>query len=400
MRVNFAIAALLTALVIAGCRTESKDPATVPVSSRAYKGHETDADMNNLVAVYNYLVGTRLDDCQTCHKGGDIVYATKTVAFNACSFCHLVPYPDATIVSGAPANYADTLNSYGVDYKTNGRSQAAIRQIASMDSDGDSYVSSVEIENLRYPGDNTSMPGQPFAPTYTTTWEALHALASHTEFLLQNSHKQQFDEYANYKGVKVKDILAAAGVVLAGATSITIIAPDGFMKDFTLDNMNLQYPDGIYDSGLAPADFPDPAQGFVTYPPISQIPPGLADMGTIPDQQWLLIAYMRDGADMDACYLDPISGKINGEGPYRIIVPQTTPGTPDRGSNYSPTTWGDGYDYSSSKDHNAGSSVRGVVAIRVNPMPAGFEEFDWKNGGWSLIQDRKIIIYGEGVTGN
>jgi len=40
------------------------------VSSRAYVGHETDADMNGFIRQYPGAAGTRLDDCQTCHRGG------------------------------------------------------------------------------------------------------------------------------------------------------------------------------------------------------------------------------------------------------------------------------------------------------------------------------------------
>jgi hypothetical protein len=29
-------------------------------------------------------------------------------------------------------------------------------------------------------------------------------------------------------------------------------------------------------------------------------------------------------------------------------------------------------------------------------MPAGVEEYDWKNG-WPLISDRALVIYGRGV---
>jgi hypothetical protein len=292
------------------------------------------------------------------------------------------------------------LNLYGLAYKDAGRSSVALRTIENLDSDGDTYSNVDEITAVRYPGDPASMPGQPTAPIYTFTWAAIVALQSHTEFLLMNTSKQQFDDYANYCGVKVRDLLAAAGVDLTGATGITVIAPDGFMKDFTLDNVNLQYPDGLYFPGLDPGSFSDPNQGFVNYPPSNQIPPGIGFGDTIPDEQWLLIAYRRDGLEMEESVLDPVTGKINGEGPYRIIVPQSTPGSPDRGSSYSPSGYADGWDYDPSKDHNAGNSVRGVVAIRVNPMPAGYEEFDWKNGGWSLIADRKIIIYGTGVTGN
>jgi hypothetical protein len=88
---------------------------------------------------------------------------------------------------------------------------------------------------------------------------------------------------------------------------------------------------------------------------------------------------------------------LNGEGPYRVVVPQSRPGAPDRGSSF-PTDHNDGWDYDSGKDHNAGLCVRGVVAIRINPLPAGYEEFDWKNGGWALIEKRQLLVYGAGVT--
>jgi hypothetical protein len=30
-------------------------------------------------------------------------------------------------------------------------------------------------------------------------------------------------------------------------------------------------------------------------------------------------------------------------------------------------------------------------------MPAGFEEYDWKNG-WPLVSEKRIVIFGRGVT--
>jgi hypothetical protein len=41
--------------------------------------------------------------------------------------------------------------------------------------------------------------------------------------------------------------------------------------------------------------------------------------------------------------------------------------------------------------------VRGVVAIRIDPMPAGVEEFDYMNGGWAYVDAGRLIIYGHGV---
>jgi hypothetical protein len=289
------------------------------------------------------------DSLQDSVRSYTVARSTGSSTLNPCSYCHLVHWPDATILSGAPANYQDTLNPYGLAYKTAGRSQDALRTIEGQDSDVDTYSSVVEIQNLRYPGDPASVPGQPWVPTYTMTWDALHAPASHTQFLLMNASKQTFDDYANYRGIKIVDLLTAAGVNLAAATGITVIAPDGFMKDFTLAQVQTQFADGIFDSGLAPADFADPNQGFVNCPAANQIPSGLADLGTIPDAQWLLLACWRDGGDVVPSELDPASGKINGEGPYRLVQPQVTPGTPDRGSTAAP--WGDGYDYDNAKDH-------------------------------------------------
>jgi hypothetical protein len=40
------------------------------VQSRAYAGHESDRDIQNFVRQYPKAIGTRLDDCQTCHRSG------------------------------------------------------------------------------------------------------------------------------------------------------------------------------------------------------------------------------------------------------------------------------------------------------------------------------------------
>lgn len=389
---------IVTGIVIYGC-SEKKDPVVFG-SSRAYKGHEGDIDMNLFAYTYPAIIGTRLDDCQTCHTGGDIIFdtgggTTELETFYACSYCHFIPFPDSDIISG-PTGYEDTLNPYGLAYKNAGRSLTALRDIENDDSDGDTYANKAEIDDIRYPGDPDSYPGQPVTPIYTLTWSDFTSATQHTQFLLMNAHKQPNDSYDTYTGVKVKDLLLHAGVDLTSATGVTFFSADGYAKDFTLDDINNQYPDGLYYANLDPAGFVNPDHGFVVYPDL--LPPGLVDGGTIPGEQWLIIAYQRNGTDLEAAYLDTVSGKINGEGPYRNIVPQSTPGSPDRGSKSA--LIGDAWDYDDTKDHNAGLCVKATVAIRVNPMPAGLEEFDWKNGGWSLVQDKKLIIYGQGVTGN
>ena len=62
-------------------------------SSRAYTGHETDLDANNLAGAYPSIIETRLDDCQSCHRAG--IEGTDTARiYNACGDCHLIPFPE------------------------------------------------------------------------------------------------------------------------------------------------------------------------------------------------------------------------------------------------------------------------------------------------------------------
>jgi hypothetical protein len=387
----------VAALVLLGCSSSTSPQA---LSSRAYQGHEGDADMSTFAATHPSTIGTRLDDCQTCHQGGTVDYGDGQETLNPCLYCHLITYPDTDIVSGAPVTYGDTLNPFGRDYRDNGRDSASLVAIADVDSDGDGYGNDAEIGDGRYPGDADSTPGQPVAPIRTFTWFELQTGPAHEQLMLLNSHRQQFDFYAEYEGIRVKDLLDVAGVDLTNATGITVIAPDGYAQDFTLAEVDAAFPAGLWYPNLSPGDFADPNQGFVTYPPASILPAGLVDGGPIPGEPWLLLAWHRDGLPMDVSSLDPVSGKIQGEGPYRVVVPQAQPGSPDRGSRYSPSGYADGWDYDDTKDHNAGRCVRGVVAIRVNPMPPGLEEFDWKNGGWSLVADKKLILYGQGVVGD
>jgi len=369
------------------------------VSSRAYKGHESDVDMNNFVNVYRSTLGTRLDDCQTCHTGGTFTDdGGDTITKNSCDYCHLIIHPDDTLVSPPqPTEYIDTLNPYGLDYSAAGRSRQALRDIEADDSDSDGFASLAEIEDLKYPGDPNSMPGQDLAPSVKLTMEDLVSMPSHTEFLLANASRQQYDFYATYAGVRIRDLLEAAGVDLGDAAieGITVIAPDGFLKDFTVDEVQNAFPAGLYYAGLDVETLGTEC-GFVTYP--DDLPEGLTDGGEIPGEQWLLLAYERDGLPMEPSSLDITSGKINGEGPLRVVVPQTEPGSPDRGATYSPTTCGDGFDYDDTKDHNAGDMVRGVVAIRINPLPAGTEDFDYQNGGWAFIDEESVLVYGHGIS--
>jgi hypothetical protein len=347
-------------------------------------------------------VGTRLDDCQTCHKGGTFTREKNgrrvTVFNNACDYCHLIRHPAKHYEEPQPRRFAETLNPFGRDYLRAGASSAALQSIAQRDSDGDGHGNEAEIAQLKYPGDKRSRPGQRAAPSVSFTLDQLRRLRRHAQLLLVNSHQQRSDSYVHYQGVRVTTLLEAAGVDLTDPElqGITAIAPDGFLKDFTVEQITATYPAGRYHAGLDRATL-GPACGFVRYP--SPLPAGidLAPGQPIPGEPVLMLGDRENGAPLAPCQLEIRSGRIRGDGPLRLVVPQSRPGKPDRGSSVSPTGCNDGYDYDEGKDHNAGAMVRGVVAIRVNPLPAGHEDFDHLNGGWALIDGRSLLVYGHGV---
>jgi hypothetical protein len=405
---------LVLATALAACGKND-----TPVTSHAYGHADNDKkDTTNFVNVYPKTVGTRLDSCQTCHKPfdftskdskGSIKHNTKS----ACDYCHLINRPDMqddlvtpfVYDQPQPTKTTDTLNAFGLAYMQAGRTQQALRDIAGQDSDGDTHTNADEIAANRYPGDATSNPSLPFAPKKIVTVADVKAMTpTHTEFLLANSSKQQYDYYATYKGLKIRDLLAAVGVNPddSAITSVTIIAPDSFASDYPTKAtssskqywFNEPFPNGLYYGGLSTSDLGTTC-GFVTYP--NTIPAGLTEGGKIPDAQWLMLGYERDGAPLDQSNMDPTSLRLNGEGPLRLIVPQKTPGKPDRGSGFTATCPNDPYQYYKDADHNAGAMVRGVIAIRINPMPAGLEEFDYLNGGYDYLATGQLIIYGYGI---
>ncbi len=190
-------------------------------SSRAYKGHENDVDINNLCKVYPEIIGTRLDDCHTCHGGGEIEGEPVN---NACDYCHQL------MLHQTGHTYRETLNPFGSDYMDAGRDIAAVNAIKETDSDGDGHSNDEEIQDLRYPGNPNSMPGQPLAPMRLVSLTELRAMTSHEQFMLANAKRQQFDFYSEYEGVTFSELFGQLGIDLTGAEGITVIAPDGFMK--------------------------------------------------------------------------------------------------------------------------------------------------------------------------
>jgi hypothetical protein len=120
------------------CSVETTSPDEIR-SSRSYQGHASDVDINNFVTVYPHTVGTRLDDCQTCHTGGEVTDDDNDAVYaNPCDYCHYIIHPHDGW-TGLPTTMAQTLNSYGTAYDGAGRNTEALQTIAEMDSDGDGY---------------------------------------------------------------------------------------------------------------------------------------------------------------------------------------------------------------------------------------------------------------------
>jgi hypothetical protein len=388
--ITFLIAAMAFGWTVFAKATQAE------VQSRAYVGHQNDQDIQNFIRQYPKGAGTRLDDCQTCHRSGIAGTDTERV-FSPCGYCHLVQYPSARYKTGIPGNVGDTLNAYGTAYKAAGRSIEAVAAIANLDSDGDNSPNSDEIAALRYPGDAASKPGQPLAPAVTLGRDDIGQLRRQTQFMLMNTNSEPFDDYVTYSGVRVRDLLEAAHVDLKEAVGITVFAPDGFSIDYSIDDITGPFPKGFFYA--APRAIEDTERVFVQYP--GSIPTRVADGREVPDAPWLLLAFERDGKPLEAAHYE--KGRLDGEGPYRLVNPQrnvrgdsSKPGRPDR--SITSKVFGDGWDFNRELDHNAGSSVRAATVIRVNPMPKGFEEYDWKNG-WPLVDGRQIVIFGRGITG-
>lgn len=366
----------------------------------AYSSHQNDTDISNFLKVYPSAKSTKLDDCALCHTGGNVTVNNKTTYYGSCDYCHQTyktqePHPPGSILG--------TLNSYGLDYQTAGghpanpasdtardqADQAAIKAIAGIDSDADGYFNGVEIQALTLPGNKQDYPGLLAAPAIALNMERILQLPDYSEFLLLNASKDQ-DWYARYRGVKIVDLLRYAGVG-KGATGITVFSPDGFSKYFPIDAPDPQTPSTIQYDVMGPYPYGTYYGGldFVNY---AFYPTWLHPGNRIPDKLYMLLAYLRDGDPLTPGKINSTTLKLDGEGPYRLIPPQKIAGNPDRPSTA--TAVGDGWDYDANKDHNAGSSIRTVAAIRVEPLPSGTTDFAWTEGGWNLVDHAKLVIYG------
>jgi len=362
------------------------------ISFAAYH-HMNEKDSPQFISVYGSKKNTKLDSCALCHSGGEIVKNSgKVVKMGSCQWCHHSYGYDAS------GNIVDTLNPYGKDYYMNGRNADAIRAIANLDSDKDGFSNIQEIEAIRYPGDANDDPEKMIAPYRVYTKDELKGFSQHTQFMLMNTHRSG-DFYAEYTGVPLEDLLEDAEI-LDTATGITVYAPDGWSTNHPLDAVddpNLYHIKGIYP----PATFYHMAEAEEDWCDYSSPPCNSYSHSNpihVSGGLKALLALQRDGVDLETGILDD-NNYLNGDGPYRIVVPQKVPCPPDQSAKSANQNveWAFNEDW----DHNAGFCTRSVTIIKVEPLPEGTTDIDVMEAGWDFVDEEKIIIYGaiKGQTG-
>ncbi len=353
--------------------------------------HMGEDDSGHFLTAYPDKAGTKLDSCALCHSGGSYVSSGKTVALGSCQWCHYKYGYDGS------GNIDETLNPYGIAYKTSGgRNATAIKAIEASDSDGDGYSNKIEIDALRFPGDANDDPSKVPAPYQVFSRKQLEGLPQHTQLLLMNAHKST-DFYAEYGGVSMEDLLKSAGM-LPSATNIMVFAPDGFSQYFPLNpdpNPLFYHVFGVYPASVyyydQEADIAENPVGWCDYssPAAYGLDPGdsIENEGGLK----LMLATLRDGADLDPGVLT-LQNKLDGEGPFRVVPPQKSPGPPDQRSTA--TSQDVVWPFNPNADHNAGYSPRSATIIKVEPLPDGTTDIDTLEAGWKYIDEGKIVVYG------
>jgi hypothetical protein len=360
--------------------------ATFVFSSYHHMGEKDSAEF---LKVYPGKKNTKLDSCALCHSGGQYKSSSGAMtSLGSCQWCHYKYGYDGK------GDIKETLNPYGRDYLINGRNARSIGAVASGDSDGDGYKNEDEINATRFPGSMDDDPAKKAAPFRVYTLAELKSLPQHTQFLLMNASKAE-DFYVEYTGVAIETLLKDAGM-LNSATGIRIYSPDGWSQYHPLyadPDPSMYHVLGDYPSAAFQYDTrADKASGgWCNYSSPSSKKYRNNDPVTVQGGLKVLLAYKRDGMDLTPGKLTS-TNRLDGEGPYRAIVPQKIPCPPDQGSTAADQNviW----PYKADWDHNAGSSTRTATIIRVEPLPEGTTDIDLMEAGWQYVDQKMIIIYG------
>ncbi len=343
--------------------------ATWPLQS-AYKGHGNDRDVQALVAVHPGLAGTAADSCETCHHAGVVpgpAHAPAPRRVSHCDYCHAV-------TAFGKKDAVPTLNAYGLAYRTAGRGAEAVKAVAARDADGDGTPNDHELRQGTNPGDAASHPAAPIAPHRTFTAVELRALSPviASRIFLNSTKSRTGDTYFDYRGNRLDQILDAVGL-LAGAESVDLISVDGYETTIAMDEVRRAWKQAAVVPALDRSARGE--CGWVSYGPGGPGSPRALAAAPI------LLAFEENGTRLERARIDAASGRIAGKGPLRAVVPQFEPGPPDLPQSVDPRC-AEGvapeHRFHDAYDHNAGKSVSAVVGIRVNPLPAGTRDADWR----------------------
>ncbi|MFZ5572512.1 MAG: GEGP motif-containing diheme protein [Thermodesulfobacteriota bacterium] len=371
------------------------------MSATAYGAyhHEGEQDAGKFLQAYPTLAGTKLDHCALCHSGGAYTDSKgKQVKLGSCQWCHYSYGYDGA------GDIATTINSYGAAYKSAGRNADAVKAIDGADADGDSYSNQTELAAGTFPGDNSDHPGLQTAPYRIYTREQLEGMEQHTQFMLMNTSRSG-DSYDQYSGVPMKTLLDDAGITSA-ATNITVYAPDGWSQYHPLEyesspemyhvygnmpNQDYQYPPATYSYDLQADVKENPTDGWCDYSAPSCA--GRANGDSIPVTNGLkaILAILHEGVYLTPGVLTQ-ENKLDGEGPFRVVVPQKSPNPPDQSSKAAnqDVIW----PYTNGWDHNAGACTRSATIIKISPLPEGTTDINVLESGWNYVDQNKIIVYG------
>ncbi len=360
--------------------------ASIAICFAAYKGHEDDRDIAAFLAAFPKMKKTALDSCALCHRDGNVPDSDKTGKtkyVNACDYCHVVSWQ-------GKKPYKESLNAFGHDYLAAGRNAKAFAKIGAKDSDGDKFSNADEIAAGSFPGISQNHPGLKSAPTLILTLDKIKKMAAVVDqtIFLNSTKSKTGDTYNDYRGVRLLDLLNAAGMDKK-ADSVDVISVDGYIKTFKIDELKKTYKQAAPVFGLGVKELG--ACGWTHYNSKK-----LTAGKPLPPAN-IILAFEENGKPMEKTILDTGSGKIIGDGPYRVITPQTKLDPPDLPQFIDPSCTPkvpDANKFHEGYDHNSGNAARAVVALRINPIPKGTQDFDLSKKSWDYIKGRKIVIFG------
>ncbi len=358
--------------------------ATAPLQS-AYKGHGDDRDMKAVLAAYPGAKGTPTDSCATCHRTGGVKDPFNGGALrheNHCDYCHAVFVRDKRDVR-------ETLNRYGAAYLAGGRSEAAGRALGANDSDGDGFANDVELRQGTNPGDAASNPSLPMAPARRYTVADLRALSPVIEqaVFVNTTKSRSGDSYSDYRGNGAWATLQAAGMADT-ATSVDVLSADGYERTFTIAELRRSWPQAAPVMGLGTNEL-GPC-GWVSYRARSLDPSKALPAAVV------LLAFEQDGQRLRKASIDE-TGRLTGQGPIRVIVPQfrvSPPDLPQTADASCAARVGAANRFHEDYDHNGGKSSSAVVAVRINPLPGGTRDIDWQTSAARGLANEEIVLFG------